>query len=48
MQIAAVIGGGEVEEAGGAVVQDVKVDRGAVTRHQAGHRHKLEKSFERT
>ena len=47
MQIAAVVGGGEVEEACRAVVEDVKVDRGAVTRHQAGHRHKLEKVFKK-
>ena len=47
MHIAAVVGGGEVEEACRAVVEDVKVDRGAVTRHQAGHRHKLEKVFKK-
>jgi len=42
VKIAAVVCGGEVEEASGAVVEDVKVDHGTVTRHQAGDRQNLQ------
>lgn len=45
MKVATVVCSGETEETSRAVVQDVKVDHGTVTRNKSGDRHNLERRF---